>query len=343
MHTVTLLLALSMSALMALVGDVPVRKPDKVLPLGDEWAAGPQMVFVDDAKMLVVRQKVLGVRCIDMQSGKSRKLDTSSIDKHGQLVITDEKLFAGRGLTYSAKMRKVILGTKNGDICLVDLADLTKRDFIKSHQSEITAVEVNQDANRLLTVDLEGMVKVTDILEGKLGKSIGFPQEGKCGFCDAHWLDNTRFMTHGWLVNERDDDRHFVKIWDLEKRQKVRDIRCSTNTGWVVCAPKQKRFVANNLNTVLVHDLETGKSVGELQGHDGFITSMAIANGYLVTGGADNDVRIWDMQTLKTKEILRGHKCAVTGIRVSQEGQVATIDSGAEIRIWSVGYLRLHH
>ncbi|MFH4976204.1 hypothetical protein AB6A40_002913 [Gnathostoma spinigerum] len=86
-----------------------------------------------------------------------------------------------------------------------------------------------------------------------------------------------------------------------------------------------RRFVVSCSKdaTIVKYDLEEGKKVGIIkynkendQSHKGHILAVAISDQdrYLVTGGIDAVIRVWDFGTLKHVKNLTGHKNAVTGL-----------------------------
>lgn len=72
--------------------------------------------------------------------------------------------------------------------------------------------------------------------------------------------------------------------------QNIKDSRCPTSDG----------------------AFEEAKYKAEFRGHDGPISSLVAANGLLCSGGADNDIRVWDLGRMEEKVTFSGHKRFVT-------------------------------
>jgi WD40 repeat protein len=63
----------------------------------------------------------------------------------------------------------------------------------------------------------------------------------------------------------------------------------------------------------------SGKLVGKLEGHQGLLVSAAFSpdGEQVVTTSEDDTARLWDVRSLRTLRILRGHKDDLTHNRTS--------------------------
>ena len=76
-----------------------------------------------------------------------------------------------------------------------------------------------------------------------------------------------------------------------------------------------------------------------LDGHTGGVASVAVApdGSWLVSGGADGTVRIWDVATWRERALLAGHTGGVASVAVAPDGSWL-VSGGADgtVRIWDV-------
>ena len=106
------------------------------------------------------------------------------------------------------------------------------------------------------------------------------------------------------------------------------------------------KFLASGDNelTVIVWDWQKNQKFS-LQGHekagwwDKGINSVAFSpcQGFLVSGGDDQTLRIWSLETKELISTLTGHQDKVTAVAVHPDGEI--IASGSEdktVKIWSV-------
>ncbi|MHA1934332.1 MAG: WD40 repeat domain-containing protein [Candidatus Thorarchaeota archaeon] len=75
-----------------------------------------------------------------------------------------------------------------------------------------------------------------------------------------------------------------------------------------------------------------------LEGHEFTVWAVAVSPdcSYVVSGGQDSTVRIWDPNTGKVRKILTGHEGAVYGLTLTSEGQkiISIADKDLAVRVW---------
>lgn len=70
------------------------------------------------------------------------------------------------------------------------------------------------------------------------------------------------------------------------------------------------------------------------RGHSGSVLSVAWSRGFVVTGGSDHCVKIWDLETGKEIRSMAGHDSAVFEVAVSNDGKYIVSRGGADVRVW---------
>jgi len=83
-------------------------------------------------------------------------------------------------------------------------------------------------------------------------------------------------------------------------------------------------------------DASLRTSVGKLEGHDGRASGRFFPDGTrIVTGSADNSLRIWDAESLEPILTLHGHRSDVQAVAVSPDGAtVASASRDGVVRLW---------
>jgi|GEM_PF-1596893 len=80
------------------------------------------------------------------------------------------------------------------------------------------------------------------------------------------------------------------------------------------------KIVITTLNDIArIWDGKSGKPVGELEGHEGFLTSAAFSpdSKYVVTGSMDKTARVWDIAKQHEVAKVEGFNDTVTGVAIS--------------------------
>ena len=134
--------------------------------------------------------------------------------------------------------------------------------------------------------------------------------------------------------------------------QQVKVVK-GAQTGWGACSRTislgsipmslayQKGTFAVGLQSgkIAILDAITGSQVAVLPGHTGRVESLAFSlDGiFLVSGGGDNDVKLWDVQTGGVVKTFCGHTGCVFSVSISPD--CTTIASGSKdktVRLWHV-------
>ena len=128
----------------------------------------------------------------------------------------------------------------------------------------------------------------------------------------------------------------------------------------VVFSPDNRWLASGGKDNVIkIWDLATGNILRTLYGHTSNVDALAVtpdgkllasgsgdisdkrdiaafAKGGVVGGTEDNTVRIWNVQTGRQMQILRGHKLPVAALAFSNDGRSLTSVSGDAVKVWDV-------
>lgn len=147
-------------------------------------------------------------------------------------------------------------------------------------------------------------IDILDVATGQPTTGYGFFDNPTQAFALAFSPDGSRLAT----VSQRGD----AIIWDLEKRQRLR----SLTSG----------------------DLSSRSSTEISGGVEGLMTVDFSPDGkYLLTGGLDMAIRVWDTQSWTLQQTLRGHTHAVAVATFSPGGTtIASGDFDGVVKLWQL-------
>ena len=105
----------------------------------------------------------------------------------------------------------------------------------------------------------------------------------------------------------------------------------------IAFSPDGSRLASGSDFDVRIWNTATGELEDKLEGHTGFVMSVAFShNGcFVVSGSWDKTVRIWNTTTCETTYMLTGHEDHVTSVAISRDDKFLVSGSGRTVQMWN--------
>lgn len=136
-----------------------------------------------------------------------------------------------------------------------------------------------------------------------------------------------------------------VTVWNLQAPSSSEYSGGGAPAAAAVLSPDGKLLAASGVAAdrpaVLVYDLESGKRLHTLLGHEAPVEALAFSadGARIASGAADKTARVWDLRDAKFPEIARftGHTDRVTAVVFKSDGsQVLSGSADKSLKLWSV-------
>lgn len=150
------------------------------------------------------------------------------------------------------------------------------------------------------------------------------------GFPD--WVTSVAFSPDGQLLAAGSYD--IVKLRDMTTSQEVATFKAGT--GFVkslAYSPSGNLLAVGAYQAVDVWDVKTQQRLLRLKGAKGYVTGVAFQEDYLIAGGEDGHIRIWNWKTGNFSTTLGPVDQPVQGIALHPNGQTLAIACGDETRL----------
>ncbi len=131
-----------------------------------------------------------------------------------------------------------------------------------------------------------------------------------------------------------------IQVWHIASGQKVADLPVFPNGVGALCAV-DGRFIIFGTYGGLVFHLElsapSDRGTFYLRGHEKGVVSLAVVDrNLLASGSLDNTIRIWNLGSKETVQLLRGHESAVTGLASISPKLLASASQDQTIKLWDL-------
>lgn len=206
---------------------------------------------------------------------------------------------------------------------------------LREHQDRVNSVAFSPDGKLLVSGGMDKVVRVWDIPSGNLVRELK-GHEG--GITSVAFTSNQET-----LVTAGSDGS--IRLWDPATGALVRKskglqgpIKCmvvSRNSKLLVYGTTNTTADLSGGATIGLLDVATGENIGSLPGHRRQVSCLAFSpdGSALASGGADNLVRLWDVD--KEREMITpGCHFPVRALAISPDGSMmATAGIGA-VSLW---------
>jgi WD40 repeat protein len=153
----------------------------------------------------------------------------------------------------------------------------------------------------------------------------------------TNWVYGLEFLNSDIISSSSLDN---IKIWSISTGQTSRTINPSSYAFSLKLLNNGVHLAAGLGNyNIEIYNINTGSLITTLTGHTNRIRNLVLigrGDNLLVSSSEDNSIRIWDLTTYTSKNILNGHTSPVVPLKVITWDLLASGDSAGTIIFWNI-------
>ncbi len=242
---------------------------------------------------------------------------------------------------YSTDGNRVLTGSHDGSLILWDLASAEALFHFMVHQGEVSDLVMTPDGRTALSASRSGELIRWDLNDAAdLAHYYG---HGDMVYDTAFLADGSQFLSvSGGSNPARPTQDTSVRLWDVASGQQLRakDLALEVLFQIDVTPNGKQALVAGMAPMVIVLDAATLEQIGQLEGHQGWVTGVEISpdGRHAVTVAVDGSIILWDLSDQRlVRRIETGAAGGLWAVAMSPDGRtaLAETDEGA-VGLWDL-------
>lgn len=221
-------------------------------------------------------------------------------------------------LVYAPDGKTLASGDMKRTIKLWDLAKRVEKQTLESDGNSVFRLEFAPDGKQLASTSLgrggaEASVQLWTIVDGKVeAKPATTLKHGNGPISDLAYAPDGKHLATIALEVKDGTIRSIIRFWDAAGKEVKTFSAVLVSTSFTFIGDGSLMAVGGETNEVLLLDTANGKERGRLRGHLGWVKALAATKDgkTLITGSADQTLKVWDPTPRLERDVLRPHKGA---------------------------------
>ena len=231
---------------------------------------------------------------------------------------------------------KIVSGTIDGYIKLLDIEKNTKKRFITSR---VNSVAFSPDNTKIVSGSSENIIELWDIANDEPIKTF----EGH-----TDHVTSVAFSPDGKQIVSGSYD-HTIKLWNTETGDVIQtfggdngivySVAFSPDGTKIVSGSTGKIESGSSENIIKLWDIANDEPIITFKGHTSRVTSVAFSpdGSKIVSGSYDKTIKLWNTETGELIQTFKGHTDHVNSVAFSpNRNQIVSGSSDKTIKLWDI-------
>ncbi|MDI6707839.1 MAG: hypothetical protein QME47_01965 [Candidatus Thermoplasmatota archaeon] len=243
-----------------------------------------------------------------------------------------------RAVAYSPDGSKLAVGGDTADISIISTSTYELERQLIGHRDRVRCVVWSQDSSKIIAGSDDGTVKIWSVATGEELKALEH-----YGTITAIALSsNQQYLATGTGRYER-----IVRIFNYKTGELLRELKgfddaitalaFSPDCEKLACAVGNPEDAAHD-SVIQIFELSSNKLLHEIEAHENGVECIDWSfDNFIVSGGQDNTIKIWDGNTYELVATLKSHEAKVNKALWSKDSKrVLSCSDDKTIKLWDV-------
>ncbi|MCL2805159.1 MAG: caspase family protein [Treponema sp.] len=230
--------------------------------------------------------------------------------------------------TFSPDGRQVISSSFSEPIKLWDLSTGSVIRTFSGHTGYVGSVAFSPDGRQIISGSEDKTIKLWDTLTGREIRTFSGNND---------FIGSLAFSPDGRQVISSYLYSNHIKLWDASTGREIRTF--SGQFFSLAFSPDSRQIISGSDDkTIKLYDLSTGRVIGILPGHTGYVSSLVFSSDgrQIISGSYDGTIKLWDASTGREIRTLSGHLSYINSVAFSTNGtQILSGSSDGTTRLWN--------